>query len=82
MKAPSAIDRPATAAITPDPTAISRVAAMKNSGLSVPAASRNSGFNTSAADDGDHTQPRSPPRPRATTTPCTTEPSECFRPAR
>ena len=54
MKAPSAIDRPAEAAITPEPTAISSVAAMKNSGLSVPAASRNSGFSTTPADHGDH----------------------------
>ena len=75
MKAPSAIDRPATEAITPEPTAISRVAAMKNSGLSVLAASRNSGFST--------TRPTTAITPTATsastsaiTTPCRTEPSE------
>ncbi len=76
MNAPSAMERPAKAAITPDPTAISSVAAMKNSGLSVLAARRNSGFST--------TRPTSAITATATAasttammTPCTTEPSEC-----
>ncbi len=75
MKAPSAIERPAKAAITPEPTAISRVAAMKNSGLSVLAASRNNGFSTSRPTSA-ITATATAASTRAMMTPWATEPSE------